>query len=275
MNGFAFKRRVFLELRDVNDMLKGGIFLDMENLMRCGGWNIRLDAVKELVEAQGVRTVRANAYMAVDEEREAVDEEYRKKKLEYRSAVRRAGFHLVRKKVQRFPNADGEVVLKANADVDLAIDALLQAENLDYILLGTGDGDFLRLVRALQNRGKRVDLLSFSNTSTELRREVDVHFSGFLYPGILPEPDGDDENRRRGYIHMVDEEKGYGFLTVQTGYRPDEQRSDIFIHITDFEDTIDNHEFARLKTYEEIIEFTMIENDEGEVQAKNACVVDT
>ena len=108
-------------------MLKGGIFLDMENLMRCGGWNIRFDAVKELVEAQGVTVVRANAYMAVDELRESEEEDYRQKKIEYRSAVRRAGFHLVRKKVQRFPNADGEMVLKANADVDLAIDALLQS----------------------------------------------------------------------------------------------------------------------------------------------------
>ena len=254
-------------------MLKGGIFLDMENLMRCGGWNIRFDSVKELVESQGVTVVRANAYMAVDEERESQEEEYRKKKLEYRSAVRRAGFHLVRKSVQRFPNADGEIVLKANADVDLAIDALLQAENLDYILLGTGDGDFLRLVRALQNNGKRVDLLSFDNTSTELRREVDYHFSGFLYPGILPAPESDDEERHRGYIHMVDEEKGYGFLTVQTGFKSDEQRSDIFIHITDFNHAIDNREFARLKTYEEIIEFTMVENDDGKVQAKNAEVL--
>lgn len=255
-------------------MLKGGIFLDMENLMRCGGWNIRFDAVRELVESQGVTVVRANAYMAVDEMREEQDEEYRKKKLEYRSAVRRAGFHLVRKSVQRFANADGETVLKANADVDLAIDALMQSDNLDYILLGTGDGDFLRLVRALQNRGKRVDLLSFKNTSTELRREVDYHFSGFLYPGILPAPEDDDQERRRGFIHMVDEEKGYGFLTVQTGYQSDEQRTDVFLHITDFKHPIDNREFAHLKTHEKIIEFTMVENEEGEVQAKEAEVLE-
>lgn len=255
-------------------MLKGGIFLDMENLMRCGGWNIRFESVKELVEAQGVTIVRANAYMAVDELRESENDDYKKKKLEYRSAVRRAGFHLVRKKVQRFSNADGEMVLKANADVDLAIDALLQSENLDYVLLGTGDGDFLRLVRALQTRGKRVDLLSFANTSTELRREVDNHFSGFLYPDILPTPEEQDEERRRGYIHMVDEEKGYGFVTIQTGFEPSDQRSDIFIHITDFRDSIDNREFARLKTYEEIIEFTLIRNEEGKVQAKDAVVLE-
>ncbi|MFB6265189.1 MAG: NYN domain-containing protein [Bradymonadaceae bacterium] len=253
-------------------MLKGAIFLDMENLMRCGGWNIRFDAVRELVEAQGVTVVRANAYMAVDEEREEDDEEYRKKKLEYRSAVRRAGFHLVRTKVKRYDNADGETVLKANADVDLAIDALLQSENLDYILLGSGDGDFVRLVRALQNRGKRVDLLSFDNTSTELRREVDYHFSGFLYPGILPKPDDEADNRKRGFIHMVDEEKGYGFATIKTGFQPDDQRTDVFVHITDFRRNLDNEEFARLKTYEDIIEFDLVENEDG-VQAKNIEVV--
>jgi cold shock CspA family protein len=181
---------------------------------------------------------------------------------------------LVRKKVQRFSNADGEMVLKANADVDLAIDALLQSENLDYVLLGTGDGDFLRLVRALQTRGKRVDLLSFANTSTELRREVDNHFSGFLYPDILPAPEEQDEERRRGFIHMVDEEKGYGFVTMQTGFEPSDQRSDIFIHITDFRDSIDNREFARLKTYEEIIEFTLIRNEEEKLQAKDAVVLE-
>ena len=47
-------------------MLKAGIFLDMENLMRNGGWGIRYDAVKALAEAQGAIVLRANAYVAVD-----------------------------------------------------------------------------------------------------------------------------------------------------------------------------------------------------------------
>ena len=255
-------------------MLKGGIFLDMENLMRCGGWNIRLDSVKDLVEAQGFRTVRANAYMAVDEERESVDQEYKKKKLEYRSAVRRAGFHLVRKKVQRFPNADGEIVLKANADVDLAIDALLQAENLDYILLGTGDGDFLRLVRALQNRGKRVDLLSFAGTSTELREAVDYHFSGFLVPGLLQTDRAEAEQRSRGIMHGVNEEKGYGFLTVPTGLAIGDVRTDVFVHINDFQGQISNAEFARLKTREAILEFGLEEQPDGRTKAVNVGLYD-
>src|SRR5262249_35924035 len=138
-------------------VLKAGIFLDMENLMRNGGWGIRYEVVKALAEAQGAVVLRANAYMAVDYQREAQDFAHKQKKEGYRAAIRRNGFHLVLKAVKRYRDEDGEEVVKANADLDLAVDALLQSENLDYVLLGTGDGDFLRLVRALQGHGKRVD----------------------------------------------------------------------------------------------------------------------
>src|SRR5262245_46880655 len=183
----------------------------MNNLMRNGGWGLRYDVVKDLVAAQGTTVLRANGYMAVDLEREDHDIEYRQRIEAYRNAIRRNGYHLVPKEVKRYRDAEGETVTKANADLDLAVDAMLQSENLDYVLLGTGDGDFLRLVRALQSRGKRVDLLSFDNTSTELRQEVDNHFSGFLIPGLLPAREG-AEQRRRGYMHFVEERRGYGFL---------------------------------------------------------------
>jgi uncharacterized LabA/DUF88 family protein len=91
--------------------------------------------------------LRANAYVAADFDREALDQEYARRNKEFRNAIRRSGFHLLVKKVRRFMNEDGETILKANADLDLAVDALVQSENLDYILLGTGDGDFVRLVR--------------------------------------------------------------------------------------------------------------------------------
>ena len=34
-------------------MLKAGIFLDVENLSRNGGWGMRYDVLRELVQAQG------------------------------------------------------------------------------------------------------------------------------------------------------------------------------------------------------------------------------
>jgi uncharacterized LabA/DUF88 family protein/cold shock CspA family protein len=229
-------------------MIKAGIFLDSENLSRCGGWGMDVEVVRELVEAQDATIIRANAYMAVDHEREKgyANKEYARKKQGFRDAIRRAGFHVVQKPVKRYRNEDGEIHTKANADIDLAVDALLQSEQLDYILLGTGDGDFLRLVRALQNRGKRVDLLAFSFVSQELRREVDYFFDGYLVPRLLEAKA--DPKRHRGIVHNVDEERGFGFLTHYLGLRPKDVNTDMFLHISDLEDgRIRNEEFAALK----------------------------
>lgn len=244
----------------------------MENLNRCGGYAIRFRQVKALVEAQQTVIVRANAYMAVDRERESTDVEYRQKREIYRSRARREGYHLVLKEVRRYRTPEGETIVKADADLELAIDALLQSENLDYVLLGSGDGDFVRLVRALQNRGKRVDLLSFMNTSTELRQEVDHHFSGYLVPGILFLDRGPTQ-RLRGILHAVNEEKGYGFLTAQAGLGMETVREDIFLHITDLRtargEGMSNADFAYLRVRSAIIEFE-VEDDGDRTKAINA-----
>lgn len=254
-------------------MLKAGIFLDMENLSRNGGWGIRYEIIKELVAAQGEMVVlRANAYLAVDVEREGEDPAYRQRSSDYRAAIRRTGFHLIHKEVCRYRDSEGELVLKANADLDLAVDALLQSDNLDYVLLGSGDGDFLRLVRALQNRGKRVDLLSFANTSSDLVREVDNYFNGFLIPGIVP-PEGGRESRMRGVMHAVHEDRGFGFLTVRTGLGPDDVRYDVFCHISDFTRSgqpMDNVSFASLRSRRAVIEFDLTPTEDGRVKAVNA-----
>jgi len=254
-------------------MLKAGIFLDVENLSRNGGWGIRYEVIKELVAAQGQMTVlRANAYLAVDVEREDQDPVYRQRQSDYRAAIRRTGFHLIHKEVRRYRDSEGELVLKANADLDLAVDALLQSDNLDYILLGSGDGDFLRLVRALQNRGKRVDLISFANTSSELIREVDNHFNGFLIPNVVS-GESAREGRLRGVLHAVNEEKGFGFLTVRTGLGPDDIRYDVFCHISDISrngQAVDNATFGNLKNRRAIIEFDLAPTEDGRVKAVNA-----
>lgn len=254
-------------------MLKAGIFLDMENLVINGGWGMRLEAVKELVEAQGTTILRANAYMAVDSNRERYDIEYREKSQKYRDRIRMAGFHIVEKEIKRFRNEDGTETVKANADLDMAVDAILQAENLDYIMIGTGDGDFLRLVRALQNKGKRVDALAFSNVSSELKREVDYYFPGSIIPKILPISDNAQKTKYRGVLETV-KEKGFGFLSTRTGFKVTDIDSGIFCHITQVREngaTITNERFLELAKRNAIIEFDRVESVKG-VQAENAIV---
>ena len=230
-------------------MLKAGIFLDTENLSHCGGWGMNVEILRRLCEAQGAVVVRANAYLAVDEQRERDPQnpDYGRKKQGFRAALRRAGFHVVAKPVRRWHNPDGNVNTKADADIDIAVDAMLQAENLDRILLGTGDGDFTVLVRALQSRGRRVDLVAFSNVSGELRREVDTFFDGYLIPGLLEVRGG--PQRRRGVLHSVEEQRGFGFLTHHTGLGQDAENGDLFLHINDLEGgRYNNEEFARLRS---------------------------
>ena len=250
-------------------MLKAGIFLDSENLSRTGGRSFRYETVRKLVEAQGASILRANAYLAIDVQREEAEPAYRIGKENHRNAVRRNGFHLVLKEAHRYRDEEGQEVIKANADIDLAVDALLQAENLDYILLGTGDGDFLRLVRALQGKGKRVDLLSFGNVSGDLRREVDYHFYGFLVPELLPRK----QSRRIGILHHVDETRGFGFLTVREGLGVADVRTDVFLHINDTRTDgrpLNMDEFRSLKTRETLIEFDLNADQDGKCRAVNA-----
>ena len=110
-----------------------------------------------------------------------------------------------------------------------------------------------------------MDLLAFANTNTKLRQEVDNFFCGFLIPGILgPEDQG---RRRRGVMHAVVEDRGFGFITLRTGLGADDQRHDIFCHITDVTRhdgiPVDNNYLAGLKHRETVLEFDLVETEEG------------
>ncbi len=248
-------------------MLKSGIYVDAENIMRCGGWGMRYDVLKEFVAAQGAVVVRANAYMAINEQREADNAEYRRAKEDYRASLRFCGFRLRLKTVKRYRNEDGELVYKANSDLDLAVDALLQARNLDYLVLISGDGDFVRLVEALQNQGCRVDVMGFHNVSRDLREAADNFRSGLLIPGLMPT----DEDVHRGFFHAINEEKYFGWITEYTELSMDTPGRSLFCHGTDFEGgRLSNEAFARLKGPDTVVEFTVGEDEEGRLRAGEA-----
>ena len=63
-------------------------------------------------------------------------------------------------------------------DIELAIDMLEMAEHIDHAILFSGDGDFRRLVEAVQRRGVRVSVVSTIRSSPpmvsdDLRRQAD------------------------------------------------------------------------------------------------------
>ncbi|MBS0252623.1 MAG: NYN domain-containing protein [Proteobacteria bacterium] len=88
------------------------------------------------------------------------------------------GFSMVTKPTKEFTDATGRRKVKGNMDIELAVDAMRLADNLDHIVIFSGDGDFRSLVAALQQKGKRVSVVSTLQTqppmvADELRRQAD------------------------------------------------------------------------------------------------------
>src|SRR3954465_6660532 len=88
------------------------------------------------------------------------------------------GFTMVTKPTKEFTDALGRRKIKGNMDIELTVDAMRLVENLDHVVLFTGDGDFRALVGALQMRGRRVSVVSTLQTqppmvADELRRPAD------------------------------------------------------------------------------------------------------
>jgi uncharacterized LabA/DUF88 family protein len=72
----------------------------------------------------------------------------------------RNGFRVVRKRVKVFRDPSGEIKVKADLDLELAIDMLTLADRCDKQVLISGDGDFVPIVHAVGARGVRVVVVS-------------------------------------------------------------------------------------------------------------------
>ena len=75
-------------------------------------------------------------------------------------------------------DSQGRRKVKGNMDIELAIDMMEIADHVDHIMLFSGDGDFRRLIEAVQRKGVRVTVVSTVKTAPpmvadELRRQAD------------------------------------------------------------------------------------------------------
>ena len=88
------------------------------------------------------------------------------------------GFSMVTKPVKRFTDAQGHTRTKGNMDIEIAVDMLELAPRIDHAILFSGDGDFRRLVQAVQSKGVRVTVVSTLKSqppmiADEPRRQAD------------------------------------------------------------------------------------------------------
>ena len=153
---------------------KLALFIDGANLYGAAkGLQFDID-YKRLLElfARKGTLVRAFYYTAVAEDQEFSPLRPLVDWLDYN------GFSVVTKPLKEFTDAQGRRRVKGNMDIELAIDVMEMAEQVDHIVIFSGDGDFRRLVEAVQRRGRRVSVVSTIRTSPpmvsdELRRQAD------------------------------------------------------------------------------------------------------
>ena len=88
------------------------------------------------------------------------------------------GYTVVSKPAKEFVDSEGRRKIKGNMDIELAVDVIELSKHLDHIVLFSGDGDFRKLVEAIQYKGNRVTVVSTvksqpSMIADELRRQAD------------------------------------------------------------------------------------------------------
>lgn len=80
------------------------------------------------------------------------------------------GYKVVTKPLKRFQ--DGTI--KANVDIEMALDVIEMLDRLDVVCLVSGDGDFQRLVEVVQSKGVRVEVVAAGNSAAgNLRNAAD------------------------------------------------------------------------------------------------------
>ena len=151
------------------------LFIDGANLhatARTLGFEIDYKRLLKEFEGRG-SLLRAFYYTAISEDQEYSSLRPLTDWLSYN------GYTVVTKAVKEFMDASGRRKFKGNMDVELAVDAMEIAGQIDQMVLFSGDGSFRSLVEAVQRRGVRVTVISTISSqppmiADELRRQADV-----------------------------------------------------------------------------------------------------
>jgi len=262
---------------DRNGQLRVGVYVDVSNIAQNGGFGMQYDVLREFACRNNGVAIRLNAYVAYDAEMAKKNAEYRFKATSFHSVLRDFGYKVIVKHVRWFVDENGNKFGKANADLDMAVDTLMQSERLDYVLLVSGDGDFVQVVRALQNKGCRVEVLAFKNVSHILRNEADVYTSGYLVPNlVLQDHQENGVKIARGVCYSYFPKKSYGFMRFMKDlsgglWITDSRKSSspygtAFAHSSQFPE---NFDLNNLPNREQIFEFELKEVKEKGWQAEN------
>jgi uncharacterized LabA/DUF88 family protein len=96
--------------------------------------------------------------------------------------LKQFGYILSLKPVKFYEQDDGTLKRKANCDVDMTFYLMKEKDNFDRVVILSGDGDFLPILKYLKEIGKEIIILARgSRTAKEIRQFVKGNFRDFEY----------------------------------------------------------------------------------------------
>lgn len=161
------------------------IFVDTQNLYHSAretaGRNVDYDTLLRSA-ARGRRLVQATAY--------AVERDGDSTAFGFITKLTALGYRVNRRKL-RVHRADdqGRVLLEGDWDMGIATDIVRAWDHFDVLALASGDGDFVPLVKLVQERGKRVEVLGIRQTVSQgLLDAADRFIDLSEQPGMFIDP---------------------------------------------------------------------------------------
>ncbi len=162
--------------------MRTGIYVDFENISSNGLGSIQFRELRKHYEGLGPVT-QVYVYMAYDEAQERERPSFGAFRRGCRARIANAGFSLNTKEPKVYQGSEGEIISKANFDVEMAVDILQHSDRLDRVILMSGDGDFVYLVKALQSKGICVEVAAYMGLSNDLIKSCNSLINPLLIPG--------------------------------------------------------------------------------------------
>jgi len=102
-------------------------------------------------------------------------------RVRFYSKLKKFGYELYLKPVKMYDQDDGTTKRKANCDVDMAFYLMKEKGNFDKVIILSGDGDFLPVLKYLRNQQKEVIILARGpRTAREIRQFAGGNFRDFV-----------------------------------------------------------------------------------------------
>ncbi len=158
-----------------------GVFVDTQNLYHSARdyyeRNVNFESLLRYAVG-GRRLVRATAYVVEKEgDTSAWPFIYKLSTIGYR--VRRMYLSL------KETTDAGKPIYEGNWDMGIAADMVRLMPHLDVVVLGSGDGDFVEILEVLMERGIRVEVIAFRETTAQ--RLIDA-VDRFTHLPDIPDP---------------------------------------------------------------------------------------